>query len=521
MAALAVALFGCSGKSGDVTGNGGTGGGAGGAAGGAPGVSGRGGASGTGGAGAAGGRGGTVSTGGRGGAGGTAGVAGIGATGGATGAGGGSGTGGGGGAGGGACLPTSAYADMFAIEDAELCAVAIHAGPRPTSIDPTSMTFGRHGGPLFVTPGSSGAVVYHRMTGQPAGTFTETTEIVAAGIPTGAVLGSTAADLGFFGWTAVNYIGPSPSTLGEIIFTNGAGQVAKRYPVNSPLRMGSLAASSDEGRFFHLGLSALGDAQGSRPGMYRADSCGTTAAMPALLPHDPSCPLPVIVRECCYGGVPSGLAFDRAGNGFATMATLGSVQVIGFHRGAIERNQIPATGSALFTLTGDGVALAAMAAPPGIDGIVAFQPIDTKTPRVLDVIGQRYGMTTAINPIGLPTPMLRFAASNTAVGLATDPAGRLWVATPRVDGTLAFVVVALRRDHHAAEGDPGRRRHRHVARLLQRLPRDKQAPVPENLDANDAWVAPRAKSLRQAAYHGGAGRFSVGVEGIEPSTSTV
>ncbi len=354
------------------------------------------------------------------------------------------GSGGGGGEGGGAptCLDASAIAGMFTIAQPSLCAVAIYEADGMIVQSFQTPTWGAHGGPLTVTAIGGGEVTLERWT-PPAGASGKLTKVdtqVDAQIPAGAFVGSAAVDLPFFGWTAIDWSGAFPDTLGEVILIKGA-KVDKRYAANGPFALGGISAAPDQGRLLLTGLSPVGDGAAGANGLYAADSCGN-AAMPSLLPDgDPACKAPIAVTA--WGDASGPIAVDRDGNAFAlTSSFSGDQEARGFAAASIARGAPATKGSVLFTLPGFGSALAALAPAAGGKGLVAFQPFDGMTFEAEDVIGQRYSVAAgAVNAEGTPDPLLKLAKAGTAVGLFTDDHEQIWVAVPTAAGTT-FVVLA-------------------------------------------------------------------------------
>jgi hypothetical protein len=354
------------------------------------------------------------------------------------------GTGGAGGQGGSAptCLDASAVAGMFTIAQPSLCAVAMYEADGMIIQSFQTPTWGAHGGPLTVKAIDGGEVTLQRWT-PPAGTSGKLTEVdtqVDAQIPAGAFVGSAAVDLPFFGWTAIDWSGAFPATLGEVILVKGA-KVDKRYAANGAFALAGVSAAPEQGRLLLTGLSTVGDAMAGTNGLYAADTCGT-AAMPALLPGaDPACKAPLEVAA--WGDASGPIAVDHDGNVFAlTSSFSGDQEARAFAAASIGRGAAATPGATLFTLPGFGSALAALA-PKGADkGLVAFQPFDGMTFAAEDVIGQGFSVAAgAVKAEGTPDPLLKMTKAGTAVGLFTDDQERLWVAVPTDAGTT-FVVLA-------------------------------------------------------------------------------
>jgi hypothetical protein len=348
-----------------------------------------------------------------------------------------------GGAGGGAplsCVAKSLYDDLFTVMDDAVCAVAVYEGKGAFDFHTTSIAFGAQGGPVILQPSMTTGSVDILRYAPHAATFTVTTDTAAASIPDTGFVGPQALDLGFFGWTAINYQGAFPNTQGEIILLNGT-TVAKRYPVNSPFAFGAIVDSSDEGRLIYTGLSKIDDDATAVNALYGADSCGLSTMNPAL----EGCGDPIAIST--WGDASGPVAVDALGNAFAVMVSFsGDQEARGFARTEIARGTPPTDGATMFTLPGYGSAIAAIAPTAMDDGILAFQPSDGTTFEALDVIAQRYHLGSgALTATGTPTPLLHLANQDTAVSMASDPSSNVWVAATRgaaPNQKLVFVVLA-------------------------------------------------------------------------------
>jgi hypothetical protein len=344
-----------------------------------------------------------------------------------------------------ACVDAALYADLFSISDGDLCATTVLAGAKPASVDPATLAWGRHGGPLFVASDGDAGATFFRFTGSPDGGFASATTMVAANLPAGVFIGS-ALDLGFFGWTALDYTGAFPATQGEIVLADSAGTVVARYPANAPSVMGSVADDARGGRLLYVGQSKLDDAQADTIGLYAADSCASPDGGALEPGAGSSCAPPSLVAA--WGDLGGALAVDGLGDVFAVMSSAAgtSQEARGFARSQIARGAPPASGTPLFTVPGYGTAMAALAPVGSAAGILAFQPVDGTSLQAQDVIEQRYQLVGgAPARMGMPTRLLKLAKGGTALGLSNDDAGHLWVAAPRGADGLVFVVVARRR----------------------------------------------------------------------------
>jgi hypothetical protein len=360
--------------------------------------------------------------------------------------------GGAGGSGGAAsnCLPASKYQDLFTIKDNEICAVAIYEGPAPTvpnfgtpgpiDFHTGAISFGSQGGPVIGEPSAtdgSADLLRYTMTGA---TFNVDTKTADAMLTATDYLGATAIDLGFFGWTAIDY--SAASGPGGFILLNGT-TVVKSYVANSPYAIGTIVDSADQGRLIYTGLSKLDDGATSVNALYAADSCGTSATNPAL----EGCGAPIEIDA--WGNESGPIAVDALGNAFAVMINAKMNQIAhGYAKKQIDRGAAPVVGATIFTVDRDsyGSALGAIAPTASEDGILAFQPVLTATGKAQDVIAQRYHLgSDVLSANGNPTTLLKLTKEDTAFSFATDPTSQLWVAATRTSGTvtkLVYVVLA-------------------------------------------------------------------------------
>ncbi|MFO0762150.1 MAG: hypothetical protein U0359_37270 [Byssovorax sp.] len=355
-----------------------------------------------------------------------------------------SGTGGQGGAGGSgpACLDASAIADLFTIAQGSLCAVAKYEADELIVQSFQVPSWGAHHGPLTVRPGDMGSVDLVRWTppNGATGALGKSVVHVDAQIPADAFVGSSAVDLPFFGWTAIDWSGAFPNTLGEVILIKGSS-VATRYDANGAFALGGLLSAPDAGRLLLTGLSPIDETKAGMNGLYAADTCGG-AAMPALIPgQDASCKAPIAVAT--WGDASGPVTVDHDGNAFAVMSSFsGDQEGRGFAAAEIGHNAGAAEGTKLFTLGGFGSGLAALAPSSGPMGLLAFQPVDGMTFKALDVISVEYTVTSGkLTVESGPTQLLKPAVEGTTLGLLTDDQERLWVAVPTANGTT-FVVLA-------------------------------------------------------------------------------
>ncbi len=351
------------------------------------------------------------------------------------------------------CLDAAAFSGTFALKDDSLCVVGVHEAAVGLGYDATAMfarepSWGRHGGPVTISPGAAGDVTVDRWSvpADAMGPLTSQSATVSAMIPAGAFLGAQAVDLPFFGWTLLSFTGAYPMTQGKAILINGDA-VAASYDVNG-LYAGTGVGTAGAGRLLYTGLSMLEDASSNKNALYAADSCGTAGAMPRLLPAgDGSCGAPIEVAA--FGDASGPVAVDEKGDVFVAMSSFDNTQEIrGFSAQSVSRGAKAVAGDALFKLPGFGSSLAALAPTATKPGIVAFQPSDGMTYAALDVVAQHFTVDGAgvhpSDPVDAPKALLTLAQAGTALALFTDDNGRLWVGAPKAGGGTTFFVIARR-----------------------------------------------------------------------------
>lgn len=343
------------------------------------------------------------------------------------------------GADGAGCLDARSHDALFSLVDPAWCAVAVHETDEDVGF--ASVTWGRHGGPMFVRSGADGAAEIVRLTPPDgaSGALTAARAEVDAGVPADAFLGGQAVDLPFFDWTAISWTSAFPDTRGELLLIEG-GAVAQRYEVN-----GFFAAAAVEGRLLHTGLSPLGDPAAGSSGVYAAESCGAAGQDARLVPEgDAGCAEPAAVAA--WGDSSGPVAADRRGNVFAVLPSAdGSQQARGFAAGAIARGAGPTEGDVVFTLPGGGMSLAALAPEQGAPGVVVFQPTDPETYEALAPVAVAFRDDGGrAQSDGAPTPLLELATAGTSLSLVADEANRLWIGGPRPGGGFLFAVVVRR-----------------------------------------------------------------------------
>jgi hypothetical protein len=344
------------------------------------------------------------------------------------------------------CLAGSGADAFFTIKDTTKCVVAAYTVPAASL---ATLTWGSHKGPLGFES-SPLDVVRYSVPAAPTGTLTATrTTLNVSGLPAGIFWGSQALDLPFFptlGWTAVAYTGMGTGFPGEVVIVDGTGAVAARYFVNGFFSEGSLGMAATSGRLLYTGLSPIGTTMTmtNMGGLYAADSCGTDAMSPRLVPAgDATCTAPFQV-DTWQSGSSGPVTTDADGNAFAILSTFGGNQEMrGFEHDKIARGGAAIAGTTFFSMTGYTTELAA-------DGSATyFQSNDPNTFTPVDVQSVAYtvdGTAHTITPSGAPTTFLAMVNPGTAAALIVDDARRLWVgvANPKADAgpaTSTFFVI--------------------------------------------------------------------------------
>jgi hypothetical protein len=326
--------------------------------------------------------------------------------------------------------------------DAAFCAVAVYTANEalPSLISPS---WGTHGGPLVqVADMVGGGVTLERWTA-PAGSMgamTKTTKDVPAGVPSGAFLNAQANDLPFFGWTALSWTGPAPSTAGPIALFAGSA-AGPTYMVSGVYSLAGISDGAGQGRLLYTGQSVLGTTTAGTNGLYAADAC----SMPMQeLGAGTGCAAPALVDAWDEYSGP--VALNTNGDAFAvnTKASVGTQEARGYAAAQVKRGAPAVKGATLFTVNGYSGSLAALAPTSSAPGVVIFQPFDSTKGTALDVIEQGYTVSGgAIVPAsGMPTTLLHVpTGSMSGYPFFTDGTDRLWVAVPGTTSTT-YVVVA-------------------------------------------------------------------------------
>ena len=340
----------------------------------------------------------------------------------------------------GACLDPSMFSSAFAIADSTFCAVALYTAPE--SIGFQAPTWGSHGGPLVVVQPPTGTGVTLERWSAPTGatgTMTVQTTQVASALPADTYLGSQAIDLPFFGWTAIAWSGPSPLITGQFeMIANGA--VATSYTADGPYSAAGVPAPSSLGRFLFAALSPLGMPTTSMNGLYAADACSSPAE--ALGTGD-GCTASSLVAA--WGESSGPVTTDSNGDVFAVLSsfTTSTQEARGFLASSVARGAAATPGVSLFTVAGYSGSLAALTPTATVPGLVVFQQIDSTTNDPVDVIEQKFTISSGLAAMGTPTKLLTLASGQTqGFSFLVDGSQHLWVA---VSGTSSTTYVVLAR----------------------------------------------------------------------------
>ncbi|MEO7093056.1 MAG: hypothetical protein ABI175_07395, partial [Polyangiales bacterium] len=333
------------------------------------------------------------------------------------------------------CLPTTGATGLdafFTLNDASKCVVAQY------TVEATflsSLTWGRHRGPLGFDGSDVSApkLVRYKLPATATGALVrETTAVTVTSIPAGVFFGSQALDLPFFGWTAISYSGSGAGFPGELLLIGDTTHaIDARYHVNGFFSESATAMATSGGRLLYSGLSVIGSAPSatSAGGLYAADSCGTAASSPRLLPSgDATCKDPIQVGTW-ESGSSGPVATDPNENVFAVLSSFGGNQELrGFERAAIARGAPATPGTKIFSTTGDTGELVA-------DGkIVVWQPNESLSvapySKALDVQAIDYTVDAGAKTVtasGAARAFLTLKTEGTSVALLLDDAHRIWV----------------------------------------------------------------------------------------------
>jgi hypothetical protein len=320
------------------------------------------------------------------------------------------------------CIDATSMAAFFTLKDDSKCLVAKYD---VASGALGSLTWGRHGGPLGFQGGATPKLVRYQVPATATGAITiTTTDVAVPSVPSGAFWGAAAYDLPFFGWTAFSYTAAGAGFPGEVVLVD-LGSALTRYHVNGFFSAAAVGLSTTSGgRLIHTSVSPLAEAATTTNvgGLYAADSCGSAATTPRLVPGgDTSCKAPFEIASW-EAGSSGPIAVDPNENLFAINSKFGGKQELrGFERSTIARGAGPTSGTKIWSLDGYTSELVA-------DGsAVYFQAFDTSY-TALDVQTIAYSKSgTTISPVGDVKTFLQLTKPGTTVSLVRDDTGRIWV----------------------------------------------------------------------------------------------
>lgn len=340
---------------------------------------------------------------------------------------GGSGTGGGGSAPQG-CLDAAPFSGLFQILDEDLCLYKVIDAP---SIDASANqpSWGSHGGPLQVIPGTDTLSVV-RWTLGPSDVLTDsTTSVSTTGIPADAFWGGLAVETApssqtcgdkariHLAWTGSDFM-----NQGQVV-TIGEGAAASQQQATGVYGMAGFGA-----RLFYTGLSAADGPNANELGLYVADSdaCDDAVTSAGKLAQG-------------WGLAQGPVAVDLDGNVFAVMTdyVAGTQELHGYAADEAQ-GAGPIAGHVGATFDGFGDAFAAIAPSGAKPGLVMMQTNDATTFEYLDVVGQEYGSAGGDLTFGLTKDVLHFVAPNTNVSMFSDDQGRVWIGVPYHQKNAAF-----------------------------------------------------------------------------------
>ncbi len=356
-----------------------------------------------------------------------------------TGGSGGSVGGSGGSAGGGGavtCLDSAEHSDQFTIEEPGLCLQAKHEAPFAMgySIVPS---WGRHGGPLTLVQSVSplDEITLTRWsvptTATGALTVAETVGPIDLNINQQSLfMNGCAVDLPTSSWTFVGWSAYGTPD-GEAIMLDGA-TVATRWDVAGLYAGAGVDDGAGTSRLLHSSFTPLGapTATGAA-GLYGADICSGPTLCGEQAMH--------------LGGDATGpVVLDGDGNLFTTFPDLGGgTQALrGFAAAEIAPSATASAGTEIFSTSGSGTALAALAPRGDAPGVVFLQTFNGQTFQAEDVMGHDYEVAQdVVAGSGTLATALTMTTPGTAVHLMSDPLGRLWVAIDTDTAEVTFYVL--------------------------------------------------------------------------------
>ncbi len=325
------------------------------------------------------------------------------------------------------CLASTTGSAVFTITDTSLCVVAAYTLP---SGYVSSLTWGRHGGPLGFDSFGSPAVKLVRWappSGATGALTSTTTTVNVPSLPSSTFYwDSQALDLPFYNWTAIAYAGTSAGYPGELVLASSSSTDLVRYNVNGYFSESAVGLAASGGRLLYTGLSPLATSASTTNagGLYAADRCGSATSSPRLLPDtDTTCGAPLEVATW-ESGSSGPIAADYKENVFAILSTFsGKQELRGFESSKIARGGLATNGTKLFSIdgyTGEMVADGSKVVFQSHDS--AYKPIDVQA---IDYTVDATAKT--VNPSGSVRDILHMVTPGTGVALLVDDKHRVWV----------------------------------------------------------------------------------------------
>jgi len=298
-------------------------------------------------------------------------------------------------------------------------------------------SWGRHDGPLTMMQSTSPldeiTLTRWAVPTTPTGTLTasETVGPIDLNINQQSLfMNGSAIDLPTNDWTFVGWAAFG-ATDGEAIMLDGAS-VATRWNVAGLFAGVGVDDGGGTGRLLHSALTPLDapTATGSA-GLYAADICTGPTLCGEQAMHT-------------AGDATGAVVLDADGNLFTTFPDVGGgTQALrGFSAAEIAPSASPAAGTEIFTTSGSGTALAALAPTDDAPGIVFLQTFNGQTFMAENVMSHDYEVAQdAVAGSGSLSTALTMTTAGTSVNLMTDNQGRLWVAIDSDTMEVTFYVL--------------------------------------------------------------------------------
>jgi hypothetical protein len=342
-----------------------------------------------------------------------------------------------------ACLEESTYSDVVTIVDAGFCVV----GSYDVDSVKGSLTWGSHGGPMFVVASmdKAGSIDVTRLSVPDmatTGKLTTGTNSVDVGLPMGSFLGAQVLDLPFFNWSLISYT--NGDLTGKIIMFEG-NNILLNYPINGFFSAAAVIGADEPlGRIVYSGLSPIFKNATNTNALYAADACGELGNKPRLVSDgDATCSDSFPIET--FGKYAGPVAADTTGNVFSVMSLENGQEARGYAAETVKRGAGPTMGASMFQVPGFAGSLAAVA-PDGTGvGVLVFQPQEFDMASGMsigkDVIAQRFKVEGGkiINE-GLNGPFMTPVKLGEVLNFTSDDQDRIWVAAKRGTGYAMLVL---------------------------------------------------------------------------------